>query len=164
MKKGLWDYIFVGLQFCLFVLFAILILLPHPGIQVWPKWVSVLGDILLLGGGLCTLIAILQLGDSLTAYPTPKSNATLRTHGLYRWVRHPIYGGILLTTFGISLTEASLILFGLTLLLGILFYFKSNYEEKGLIQQYGEAYLDYRKSHGRFFPKLGIEGSSNNPK
>ena len=154
MKKSSWDYIFVGLQFCLFVLFAILILLPHPGVQDWPKWVLILGDILLISGGLSTLVAILQLGDSLTAYPTPKSNAALRTHGLYRWVRHPIYGGILLCTLGISLNEASLLLLGITLLLGILFYYKSKYEEKGLIQYYGASYLEYRKTRGRFFPKL----------
>ncbi|WP_442905501.1 methyltransferase family protein [Kaistella sp.] len=72
---------------------------------------------------------------------------------LYRWVRHPIYTGIILVVFGYAAGTGSvhklIIAFGLLLL----FYLKSTYEEKQLLKQY-PTYADYRRRTGRFFPKL----------
>ncbi len=42
------------------------------------------------------VVAATALGRGLTAAPLPNSHAELRTGGLYRFVRHPIYSGLLL--------------------------------------------------------------------
>jgi protein-S-isoprenylcysteine O-methyltransferase Ste14 len=40
------------------------------------------------------------LGGSLTPFPRPKAQGVLVTQGAYRWVRHPIYTGLVLLLLG----------------------------------------------------------------
>ncbi len=64
---------------------------------------------LLLGKGL------LDLGRSLTPLPHPRDDARLVVSGVYGLVRHPIYGGIIVTSFGWALVAASPVTLGLSL-------------------------------------------------
>lgn len=148
MQKTAKDYWFVGIQFMMLLLF---VLTPStPQIPLY-NWVSVLGLIMATFGLLVVLFAILQLSDALTPYPSPKQGASLKTNGLYRFSRHPIYSGILLFCIGWTFYSASFSRLFLTVALYALFYFKSNYEEKRLIETYGEAYSKYKKKTARFF-------------
>ena len=52
------------------------------------------------------VVAGTALGRGLTAAPLPNSHAALRTDGLYRFVRHPIYTGLLLAV-ALTLTSGS---------------------------------------------------------
>jgi len=51
-------------------------------------------------GGLLALRGVIDLRESLTALPHPRDGATLVEHGVYRLVRHPIYGGIIIGSLG----------------------------------------------------------------
>jgi protein-S-isoprenylcysteine O-methyltransferase Ste14 len=109
--------------------------------------------ILSILGFTVVLVALFNLDKSLTAFPTPKNNSELITSGLYKYVRHPIYTGILLTVFGYSIYSMSISRLTVSLLLSILFYFKTNYEEQKLSDKY-TVYQAYKLKVGRFLPRF----------
>lgn len=146
MKK---DFLYVLVQFGLFGLYFFnwnlySILLP--------EWVIYAGLVFLVGGTFVILFGILNLNENLSPFPSPKEDAALIQHGIYKYIRHPIYSGILLAMTGFSLYSFSIEKMVITLLMAVVFYFKSDYEEKLLIKKYA-PYAKYRKITGRFFPK-----------
>ncbi len=150
MKK---DFAFVLVQFALFALYIIDINIIDYSI-VLPDWLKIL---LLITGLLAVLIitlGIIHLKDSLTPFPTPRKNSSLISHGIYRHVRHPIYTGIILITFAYGLFTTSFTRLIITIILFVVFYLKSDLEEKLLLQKFPE-YKDYQKFTGRFFPRFG---------
>lgn len=144
------DYIYVGIQF---LLFACLFVLPQKQIFEAAFAIQMLGLALCLLGAILTLYATITLGSSLTALPSPKAGAQLKTGGAYRYARHPIYAGILLMLLGYLFYSGELVILLVGLSLFILFYFKARYEEQKLLQFYGQAYQEYMQKVGRFSPK-----------
>ena len=105
------------------------------------------------GGATLFGLGIAGLGKSLTPLPRPHDRAELRRGGIYRLVRHPVYGGIAVAAFGLSLAEspAGLVPTGL---LGLVFDLKSRREEAWLVERYPE-YEAYRAvTVRRFVPWL----------
>jgi protein-S-isoprenylcysteine O-methyltransferase Ste14 len=91
------------------------------------------------------------LGRNLTPLPYPKDNGVLVDRGIYTYVRHPIYGGLILVAFGWSLRRGGgLVLLYATLLAGLL-YVKSRREEGWLTARF-PAYTAYRARTRRFLP------------
>ena len=116
--------------------------------------VAVVASALLSFAGIAiTLAALWKLNRNLTPFPTPKPGSQLVQTGLYRWVRHPIYTGIILLIFGFAAGVGSVHKLIIAVFLLILFYLKSTYEEKQLLRQYPN-YADYGKRTGRFLPNL----------
>jgi len=97
------------------------------------------------------VIGATGLGRGLTATPLPNAHARLRTGGLYRFVRHPIYSGLLLTMASITVASGSgfrlLTLGVLVLLLTV----KARWEEARLTQRF-EGYASYAARTPRFIP------------
>ena len=58
-------------------------------------------------GFLLVAISAIGLGRALTAHPSPKSRATLRSSGLYRLVRHPMYTGAMAISIGSAFPSGS---------------------------------------------------------
>lgn len=104
-------------------------------------------------GIIIVLLAILQLHKNLSPFPSPKTNSELITVGLYKYIRHPIYTGIIVITIGYGLYTDSVYKILIALGLSILFYFKSKYEEQQLSIAF-KSYKNYKKATGRFFPRL----------
>jgi protein-S-isoprenylcysteine O-methyltransferase Ste14 len=104
-------------------------------------------------GGVLAMAAVWKLGSSLTALPYPKENGQLTQHGVYRWVRHPIYTGVLFAALGWSLLRGSTPALLLTLALGVLFDQKANREEQWLVQKYPE-YQHYQQQVRKLIPWL----------
>ena len=75
------------------------------------------------------------LGSNLTPFPRPRASATLVDTGAYRYVRHPIYSGLVLAAVGWSLATASPLALVPTVLLGLLFDAKSRREEAWLTER-----------------------------
>lgn len=147
--KSLKDIVFVGLQLLLFVAFIIDIEVYHLP-QILPD--AIYGIL----SGLAVAIFILsisQLNKNLSPFPSPKTDSTLVTSGLFKYIRHPIYSSILLGLMVWSLYQHSLYQLIISVVLLILFYFKSKYEEQQLISKFKD-YKVYMKQAGRFLPKI----------
>jgi protein-S-isoprenylcysteine O-methyltransferase Ste14 len=96
-------------------------------------------------GTVIALIAAMNLGKNLTLLPKPKDNAELVQAGLYRWVRHPIYFGVIVLALGWGLTQQTLLVWIYVLVLMIFFDIKSRKEEQWLCERFPE----YPKYQGR---------------
>lgn len=104
-------------------------------------------------GGLTTVIAVLQLNVHLSPFPSPLPDSKLIENGVYKFIRHPIYTGIILAFFGFAFITDSGYRLLISAVLFALFYYKTLYEEKRLIENFPN-YLEYRNRSGRFFPFL----------
>lgn len=121
------------------------------------KWctiipLSILGVLLILFGLILSLVSTVSLGRNLTPNPVPKSSAKLVQSGWYQYVRHPIYGGILLVAWGISLPLLHVPSLVAATGLLLFFHIKARYEESHLRKRFPE-YDEYSKSTWRFLPK-----------
>src|SRR5439155_388289 len=122
----------------------------------WPEslasFFAVLGLLLAVVGALLVVLGVLSLGRSFTPLPRPRARTRLRQGGIFRLVRHPVYGGVILIGLG-SLADAPLGLVP-TALLAVLFDLKARREEAWLIQRFPE-YEAYRaRTPRRFVPWL----------
>jgi protein-S-isoprenylcysteine O-methyltransferase Ste14 len=117
-----------------------------------PPWVRLCGLIVAAAGaGLC-LAAFPQLGRALTPLPEPRADAELTTSGLYRWMRHPIYSGVLSLAWGWTLVVPSTWPVVLSVVLTLLLNVKARYEESLLVARYPQ-YPGYAARTPRFVPR-----------
>ena len=142
------DLMFVTIQLILFVFYFIPIVDFHFSISLIAQNISFAFAWI---GFAIILIALLQLNKNLTPFPTPKSNSNLIKVGLYKYARHPIYSGIILTTISFGFYHQSVWKIAIGFLLFGLFFFKSKYEEGMLAKKFFD-YADYQKQTFRFFP------------
>lgn len=144
------DVVYVGLQLLLFVIF----LFEN---ESWkfevPQVVKILFMLLGILGGAVALIALFQLGGNLSPFPSPKRKGKLITTGLFHYMRHPIYTGIIFSAFSISTFFGSGLKLTISFLLVVLFFLKSKYEEKRLLEKFPD-YREYCQDTGRFLPKI----------
>lgn len=86
-------------------------------------------------------------------HPSPKQNGRLVVHGIYRYIRHPMYTAVILFSLGCVLAsprlETALILLALCLVL----LRKARLEETWLSDKY-PSYADYKAQTRGFFPGL----------
>lgn len=146
--RNLNDYLFTGMQFVLFIAYLFTIRISDLEFSVW---MSYSGLILTIVGIIIAFLALFQIRHSLSPFPSPLPSARLITSGVFRYIRHPIYSGILLAGLGYALYSGSLYRILITVLLYVLFYFKSRYEEKLLVEKFSE-YQEYKDKTGRFWP------------
>lgn len=75
------------------------------GWRAWHGWpLPPLLIAVFLGSALWLLWAWRSLGDSLTPDPRPNAKG-LKTSGPYRWIRHPMYLGLLVPSVGVALCD-----------------------------------------------------------
>jgi protein-S-isoprenylcysteine O-methyltransferase Ste14 len=117
---------------------------------------SVLSVLLLLrvfrGGSLAVVFASgiafavwarVHLGRNWGMPMTEKAEPELVTSGPYRFVRHPIYSGLLAAVLGTALATNLIGLIILAILAGF-FYYSASVEEKNLTATFPTAYPAYR--------------------
>ena len=118
---------------------------PHKGLLMWFGYgIFILGIII-------ALIAAINLGKNLTPLPRPKDNAELVQAGLYRWVRHPIYFGVIVLSLGWGLIQQSTLVWLYVLIIAIFFDIKSRKEEQWLVERF-PAYTDYQGRVRKLIP------------
>lgn len=84
------------------------------------------------------------------------SDQQLVTNGAYRMVRHPLYASIIWMFFGAAIAYLNPLAAAETALIFIpAMTYRSNLEEQALTETFGDQYSNYRKTTGRFFPKIG---------
>lgn len=149
MKQNQKDNLFVGTQLILFV--AYLFRFSKIDFDV-PHWLQLCGAFISVIGITISVISIVTLNRNISPFPTPKQSAELIQIGIYKYIRHPIYSGILFFTFGFSLYSENTLRLLIFLALLILFRFKAGYEEKLLQNKYPD-YSVYKKTSGMFLPR-----------
>ena len=98
------------------------------------------------------LWARVTLGRNWSGVVTLKEGHELVERGPYRFVRHPIYTGILTMFFATALAQGHLSGFVGTVLIFASFWIKLRDEEKLMLQQFPERYADYRRRVKRIIP------------
>lgn len=91
--------------------------------------------------------------EGSTLYGFEKTTQLVDT-GIYKWVRHPLYGSLVLVTWGIFLKHMTLILLAVTVATTILFYLTAVFDEKECIAYFGDVYKQYMKRSKMFIPFL----------
>lgn len=136
-------------------IFALPMLLPDTALWKIPApWVYLTGTLQLLAL-LALSYSVLQAG-AMTFVGIPQAlgmedaQETLNINGLYRFMRHPLYTFSLIF---IWLTP-TMTLNWLSLYVAFTLYFiiGSIFEERKLVTQFGQAYIDYQQTTGMFFP------------
>lgn len=142
-------------------------ILAGSALLIHPAWRGIGGPMLPRGpwlgwGGLALVIAGLaltvwarrHLAGNWSGIVTLKEGHELIRSGPYRWLRHPIYSGLILALIGTTLTiDRWAALAGLVLLTAG-FLRKLVLEERLLQGAFGAAYRDYRAETWRLVPGL----------
>jgi protein-S-isoprenylcysteine O-methyltransferase Ste14 len=115
------------------------------GLLLW------LGYGIFILGTVIALIAAINLGKNLTPLPRPKENAELIEGGLYRFVRHPIYFGVIVLSIGWGLIQQSTLVWLYVVIIVIFFDIKSRKEEEWLQAKFS-AYADYQGRVRKLIP------------
>lgn len=107
-----------------------------------------------LAGVAFAIWARVTLGANWSGMITVKEGHTLVRRGPYRFVRHPIYTGLLAAFLGTALTLGSVRSLLALPLLAFGFWLKSLMEERFMAEQFGEEYLRYRHEVRALVPFL----------
>jgi len=83
-----------------------------------------------------------------------EKTTTLVTVGAYRYIRHPLYGSLLLLAWGVFFKKPDWASCFLAVLTTIFLLITARIEERENIQYFGEVYRDYMKRTRRFIPFL----------
>jgi len=124
---------------------------PYP-VSSWLRLLQLIGLIGLAYGvlqtGFFNFIGLDRALDPAVLQRPPR----LVTNGLYRHVRHPLYTCALLLIWATPTMSWN----NLGLNIGITAYLiiGSIFEEQKLMDEFGEAYADYRRRTGAFLPRL----------
>jgi protein-S-isoprenylcysteine O-methyltransferase Ste14 len=119
-----------------------------------PPWIAGLGWIIILVGLAMILTGEYALITHGGATGSP-FNPTHRlvTAGIYRWLRNPIYLGVLIILFGAAVFRSSLSLLVLTLILVVGFHlWVIKVEEPYTLRRFGSSYGEYLQAVPRWFP------------
>jgi protein-S-isoprenylcysteine O-methyltransferase Ste14 len=110
-----------------------------------------IGAVVFACGIAVAIWARVNLGRNWGMPMTQKDEPELVTSGPYRFVRHPIYSGLLAAVLGTALAT-NLIGLIIVAVLGAYFYYSASVEEKNLIATFPTTYPAYRNRTKMLIP------------
>jgi len=121
------------------------------GVSEWTRWLGV-GIGFLCVAGIYRLFS--SIGTGITPVSATRKEHKLSTHGIYRWIRHPLYtvGSSFYISFGLMADNWFIIFMGA--LTFIVMAIRTPKEEANLIAKFGDEYREYMKRTGKFLPKF----------
>ncbi len=129
----------------------------HHGLQAPETWgpQHYAASLLLLAGAAIYVHCVWHFATTGRGTPAPiDAPKKLVMHGLYRWVRNPMYLGVLALVLGETLFFLSLTLMLYTVFLASAFQvFVLGYEEPALRGRFGAIYTDYCNAVNRWWPR-----------
>lgn len=148
-KRGAWYVVVQG------ILIGLILFGPQgaPLIKSEP-FVTILQSCGIAIGLLACLImaiAAINLGKNLTPLPHPKDNSVFMQSGLYQYVRHPIYFGVLLAALAWLLIFPGIYVLANSICLFVLFDIKARREEFWLVERF-PSYKDYQTRVKKIIP------------
>ncbi len=76
------------------------------------------------------------------------------TSGAFAYCRYQVYFGSILLFMGLSILSWSLLAFGLCVIIIVFYEYVATFEEKLLVEQFGQEYRDYQKKVPKWIPGL----------
>ena len=143
---------YVAAQFLLIAAFAAAVFLQPPALDV-PEGYRSAGLILCIVGLVIIASALWAMGRVMQVSPEPKADGHLITRGIYGWLRHPMYTGMVLIVVGLGLRQPSLLVGIAGGALIALLLMKARYEERLLSVRYAD-YAAYRARTWGVVPPL----------
>ncbi len=115
---------------------------------------NVAGVLIFFIGLVIRLSAAVSLKNNYSWTLEIKDEHSLVKNGLYKYVRHPIYLGTLLSAVSIPIFAMSFLGFLFVLTAIPLFIYRIGVEEMMLIEEYGDEYLDYIEVTWKLLPHI----------
>lgn len=123
---------------------------------------GLLGDVLEMGGLILyatgttmRFAGSIALGPLYNRYIKVETNQPLVSHGIYRFVRHPMYVGLFLLIVAIPIYFQHALLIPLTLIaMFLVIHHRMNFEERIMEDVIGKRYVEWKRKHHRFFPHI----------
>jgi protein-S-isoprenylcysteine O-methyltransferase Ste14 len=81
-----------------------------------------------------------------------EKTSELVEHGIFRYIRHPLYSSLIFLTWGILLKNITVQLLIIALLSTATLYITALFDEKECIQFFGEKYKAHMQRSKRFIP------------
>jgi protein-S-isoprenylcysteine O-methyltransferase Ste14 len=113
--------------------------------------VLVLGFIMFLLGLFVAVWARIYLGKNWGMPMTQKQDPELVTSGPYRYIRHPIYSGILLMALG-SAFDVNIYWLLVFIIAGFFFIYSAVAEEQLMMKQFPKVYPSYKRKTKMLIP------------
>lgn len=121
--------------------------IPRSGVQnIYLQWFSIF---ILVIGLIIVIISLVNLGKS-TRLGLPTENTTLKTNGIYRFSRNPMYFGFNLLTIASMVYCINIVLLILGTYSMITYHLIILGEEKFLGERFGDEYFRYKKKVRRY--------------
>jgi protein-S-isoprenylcysteine O-methyltransferase Ste14 len=154
-RKGLLEIVLLTIAWIAFFLPLVWIVSPLFEFADYP-----LHPILLVAGIVCLALGLwlfyrshADLGTNWSITLEVRAQHQLVTHGLYRWVRHPMYLSLLVYSLGQALALPNWFAgpsYGIAMLL--LFALRVRREEHMMLEQFGKDYEAYAATTRRLIP------------
>lgn len=120
-----------------------------------PEWVGWTGVVLFMDAILVLYFSHAHLGKNWSPILGIQKEHTLITHGIYKYIRHPMYAAHLLWAAAQILILHNWIAgFSFIVVMVPHYFLRVNKEEQMMIDQFGDEYQEYMKTTGRILPKL----------
>jgi protein-S-isoprenylcysteine O-methyltransferase Ste14 len=111
----------------------------------------VLGGLLMIAGATLGVAAIGSFRSAGTHVEPWKPSLTVVQSGIYRWLRNPMYVGLLMILTGLSLALVSDWMLVLTILAAVVLHYGVVLrEERYLAAKFGAAYVSYQAAVPRY--------------
>ncbi len=116
-------------------------------------WLRLAGLLILVAGLVIRWAAIWNLGSAFSANVAIRKAQRVRTTGLYRYVRHPSYLGLVLIFLAIGIHSRNWISLAIVLVLPtVALLYRIRVEERALCAAFGEEYIAYSRMTKRLIP------------
>ena len=127
----------------------------HP-VQIW--WVQLLGAVMLAACGYLFVAAHVDMGENWSPEPEQLTRHQLVTHGVFRWVRHPMYAAFLWASIGTFLATLNWVVAWCVFGVNLIMFSRIPTEERILVEISAGRYLQYRREVSALGPPWSCLG------
>ena len=112
------------------------------------SWVLLIASFILAAGSVLTYLKFAAPRGQF------ENSTRLVESGIYRFIRHPMYGSLILLGLGIFLKRVTALTSALAFVVVVALCLTALIEEGEMRARFGEEYIAYRKRTKRFIPFL----------
>lgn len=147
--KGTYFLVYLTVLFSVIISFV----LGFNGLLRLPTIVSYIGILCILSGTILREFSILTLDQYFSFQISIVEDHRVVDSGPYHLIRHPAYTGIILSLLGISLALSSMVAVLVVIVIcTIAFGLRIEFEEKLMLEEFGDDYLDYKSRTKKLIP------------